>query len=124
MATVQTDDIPTQKLLKEYTKLAPAYDQLWSAYLNASLRLTLDKIAALAPERVLDIACGTGQLLGLLAERSDLVELVGIDIQRSADEDTRWGTVPRGPSGSGENARSAMMKRLRSNGKHMAEVRC
>lgn len=79
MPTVRTDDIQTQKLLKEYTELAPAYDQRWSAYLNASLRLTLEKVAALPAERVLDVACGTGQLLGLLAARSDLVELVGID---------------------------------------------
>ena len=67
------------KLLKEYTVLAPTYDQRWSAYLDASLRMTLEKIADLPADRVLDVACGTGQLLEALSERSDSSELVGID---------------------------------------------
>ena len=79
MPTVRTDDIQAQKLLKEYTALAPAYDQRWSAYLNASLRITLEKVADLPAERVLDVACGTGQLLEMLTERPGPPELVGID---------------------------------------------
>ena len=79
MPTARTDDIQTQKLLKEYTALAPVYDRRWSAYLNASLRITLEKVADLPSERVLDVACGTGQLLATLAERPGLPELVGID---------------------------------------------
>ena len=67
------------KLLKEYTVLAPTYDQRWSAYLDASLRMTLEKIADLPADRVLDVACGTGQLLEALSERSDSSELIGID---------------------------------------------
>jgi ubiquinone/menaquinone biosynthesis C-methylase UbiE len=67
------------KLLKEYTVLAPTYDQRWSAYLDASLRMTLEKIADLPAERVLDVACGTGRLLEILSERSDSSMMVGID---------------------------------------------
>ena len=67
------------KLLKEYTALAPTYDQRWSAYLNASLRMTFEKIADLPADRVLDVACGTGRLLDVLSERSDFSELVGVD---------------------------------------------
>jgi ubiquinone/menaquinone biosynthesis C-methylase UbiE len=67
------------KLLKEYTALAPTYDQRWSAYLNASLRMTFEKIADLPADHVLDVACGTGQLLEVLSDRSDVSELVGID---------------------------------------------
>ena len=69
----------TMKLLKEYTTLAPTYDQRWSAYLKASLRMTFEKIADLPADRVLDVACGTGRLLEILSERSDFSELVGID---------------------------------------------
>ena len=79
MPPARTDEVQTEKLLKEYTALAPAYDQRWSAYLNASLRMTFEKVADLPAERVLDVACGTGQLLEMLAERSGLPELVGID---------------------------------------------
>jgi len=73
------DKTQTEKLLKEYTELAPIYDLRWSAYLKASLRLTLDKAVDLSGERVLDVACGTGLLLESLAERSERMELVGVD---------------------------------------------
>jgi ubiquinone/menaquinone biosynthesis C-methylase UbiE len=69
----------SSKLLKEYTALAPSYDQRWSAYLNASLCMTLETIDGLPADRVLDVACGTGLLLRVLAGRLDSAELVGID---------------------------------------------
>jgi len=69
-----------EKLFEEYTALAATYDQRWSAYLDASLSMTLDAVADLPARRVLDVACGTGLLLALLAERSDYRELVGIDL--------------------------------------------
>jgi len=79
MPSTRIDEHRTEKLLKEYTELAPTYDQRWSAYLDASLRMTLETVADLPAERVLDVACGTGQLLELLAKRLDVPELVGID---------------------------------------------
>lgn len=79
MPPIRTNEIHTKKLLKEYTALAPTYDQRWSAYLNASLCMALENVADLPATRVLDVACGTGQLLESLAERSDFPELVGID---------------------------------------------
>jgi ubiquinone/menaquinone biosynthesis C-methylase UbiE len=76
---MHSDKTQTEKLLKEYTALAPTYDQRWSAYLNASLHMTLGKIMNLPADGVLDVACGTGLLLKSLAERSDLPKLVGVD---------------------------------------------
>lgn len=73
-ATVVTD-----KLLGEYTALAASYDVRWSAYLNASLSMTLEVMATLPARRILDVACGTGLLLEILAHRPDDPELVGID---------------------------------------------
>ena len=69
----------THKLLAEYTALAPRYDQQWSAYLRASLSMTLASTGGLPAARVLDVACGTGQLLEMLAEQADDPELFGID---------------------------------------------
>ncbi len=69
----------SMKLLKEYTTLAPIYDQRWSAYLDASLRMTFEKIANLPADRVLDVACGTGRLLEIMSQRTDLSDLVGVD---------------------------------------------
>lgn len=69
----------TDKLLKEYTALANSYDVRWSAYLHASLSMTMAVIATLPAKRILDVACGTGLLLEILAHRPDDTELVGID---------------------------------------------
>ena len=79
MPSTRTDKTQTDKLLKEYTTLAPAYDQRWLAYLDASLHMTFEKVANLPAGCVLDVACGTGLLLEKLAERANLPELVGID---------------------------------------------
>ena len=76
---MHTSTQQTEKLLKEYTALATTYDRRWSAYLDASLSMTLKVIADLPATRVLDIACGTGLLLKSLAERDDRPALVGID---------------------------------------------
>ena len=76
---MNSDPHQEEKLLREYTELAATYDRRWSAYLDASLSMTLDVVADLPAERVLDVACGTGLLLESLAERSDQAELVGID---------------------------------------------
>ncbi|RLA37514.1 MAG: hypothetical protein DRR15_01795 [Gammaproteobacteria bacterium] len=76
---MQTSTQQTEKLLKEYTAIAATYDRRWSAYLDASLSMTLEVVSDLPATRVLDIACGTGLLLKSLAERVDHPELVGID---------------------------------------------
>ena len=69
----------TEKLVKEYTALAAEYDHRWSAYLDASLGMTMEVVGRLPAERTLDVACGTGLLLEALASRPDNPELVGVD---------------------------------------------
>lgn len=76
---MSVDNTQTEKLIREYTALAPSYDQRWSAYLHASFAMTLEQMQDLPEQRVLDVACGTGQLLEMLAEQSEQSELVGID---------------------------------------------
>jgi len=76
---MSVDSVQTKKLIREYTALAPSYDQRWSSYLRASFEMTLEQMTDLPADRVLDVACGTGQLLELLAERTAQSELVGID---------------------------------------------
>ena len=76
---MHNDTLQEEKLLKEYTALASTYDRRWSAYLDASLSMTLETVDKLPAERILDVACGTGLLLERLTERSDQPDLVGID---------------------------------------------
>jgi ubiquinone/menaquinone biosynthesis C-methylase UbiE len=76
---MQADEVETGKLLKEYTALAPGYDRYWSTYLHASLAMTAEFVADLPADRVLDVACGTGQLLEMLIEHPGDPALFGID---------------------------------------------
>ena len=69
----------TDKLVREYTALATTYDHRWATYLDASLRMTIEVVGGLPAGRVLDVACGTGLLLEVLANRPDYPELVGVD---------------------------------------------
>ncbi|MDH4047249.1 MAG: class I SAM-dependent methyltransferase [Gammaproteobacteria bacterium] len=77
-STMQTDSHRTEKLVKEYTARASAYDARWSTYLGRSLLMSLDVISELPAKRVLDVGCGTGQLLEMLAKRPDHPDLFGI----------------------------------------------
>lgn len=76
---MQTNAYQTAKLLKEYTLLAATYDRRWSAYIDASLSMTLKALAGLPTDRILDIACGTGLWLEMLTKRHSDAELFGID---------------------------------------------
>lgn len=69
----------TSKLLKEYAALAATYDQQWSGYLDASLGMTLEVAGDLPAGPILDVGCGTGRLLEVLAEGPDSPALFGID---------------------------------------------
>ena len=70
---------PTDLLVKSYTALAATYDKRWSGYLDASLRMTMEVVKELPASYVLDVACGTGQLLASIADRPDPPVLVGVD---------------------------------------------
>lgn len=76
---MQSSDIQTRKLLREYSALAASYDQRWHTYLDKSLHMTVEVIEDLAPENILDVGCGTGLLLEMLAQRRDKPGLFGVD---------------------------------------------
>jgi ubiquinone/menaquinone biosynthesis C-methylase UbiE len=68
---------------RSYDALAAAYDRRWARYVALSTALTLDALPPIgAGARVLDVGCGTGQLLAALAARSEPPTLAGVDVSR------------------------------------------
>lgn len=65
---------------KTYARLAPEYDRRWSFYIDASVRETVKRLEVRSGDRLLDVACGTGVLLGEIAERFPDVRLSGVDL--------------------------------------------
>ena len=66
-------------MLTEYGRLAAGYDRRWFSYLDASLRETRKRLELHVGDRVLDIGCGTGILLGALSLSAPTLHLVGAD---------------------------------------------
>lgn len=64
----------------EYARGAADYDHRWARYERASLALLRPWVAGRALGRVLDVGCGTGNLLSLLADSGARVDAyTGID---------------------------------------------
>lgn len=69
-----------QAVRREYGRLAPLYDWIWSRYLATTTRNTLDCLTLRGTERLCDVGCGTGMLLSALGESYPDLDLHGIDI--------------------------------------------
>ena len=63
-----------------YEQLAPEYDRRWADYIDATMRLVLERLHLAGHERVLDLACGTGELERRLLKRWPQLRIVGADL--------------------------------------------
>src|SRR5690242_14904862 len=63
----------------EYAAAAADYDRRWRFYIDATTRETLARLTLRAEERVLDVGCGTGELLKRLRATHRDAHLAGID---------------------------------------------
>ena len=65
---------------RQYDRLANSYDRRWRAYVEVTLHAVVEGVGFAGHERVLDIACGTGELERLLLARWPALQIVGTDI--------------------------------------------
>jgi ubiquinone/menaquinone biosynthesis C-methylase UbiE len=63
-----------------YDALAASYDTRWRRYIEATSALALEGMATKPGDRVLNIACGTGELERRLVQRYPQIRLTGTDL--------------------------------------------
>ncbi|MFB6230615.1 MAG: class I SAM-dependent methyltransferase [Salinibacter sp.] len=74
---------------KQYDAWAHVYDRFWRRYVNQTVPVA-QRAAAVEPgERVVDLACGTGELERRLAAAVPDIDVVGVDLAPSMIERAR-----------------------------------
>jgi ubiquinone/menaquinone biosynthesis C-methylase UbiE len=63
-----------------YDALARSYDRRWSRYIDVSLAKMMDALDLKGSERILDVACGTGELERRLFARWPGLHITGVDL--------------------------------------------
>ena len=66
-------------VVKEYSAAAKDYDRHWSFYIDATTRETMARLEVEPDACVLDVGCGTGELLARLAAKYPSANLSGLD---------------------------------------------
>jgi ubiquinone/menaquinone biosynthesis C-methylase UbiE len=66
-------------VVAEYAKAAERYDEKWAFYVETTTRETLRRLPMTPTARVLDVGCGTGELLRRLRARYPDAVLAGLD---------------------------------------------
>ena len=66
-------------VVQEYAAAARGYDKRWSFYVDATTTRTLSNLHLQPADRVLDVGCGTGELLRRIAARYPSASLAGLD---------------------------------------------
>jgi ubiquinone/menaquinone biosynthesis C-methylase UbiE len=68
------------KVSQQYNRLATVYDQRWKHYVTNTLEFFKAWAHLSSTERVLDIACGTGEFERVVLTENSTQQIVGVDI--------------------------------------------
>lgn len=68
-----------RRMMEEFARLAPRYDRRWADYLRVTHERTLRRLELRPHHCLLDVGCGTGSLLQMIAARYPEVGLTGVD---------------------------------------------
>jgi ubiquinone/menaquinone biosynthesis C-methylase UbiE len=98
-------------VVAEYARAAEHYDEKWAFYVEATTRETLRRLPMTSGAQVLDVGCGTGELMRRLRAKYPHAVLAGLDpvaemlaVARdklSGNEDLRTGYADALPWGAG-----------------------
>lgn len=80
------EDSPAQQdpaVVKQYDAWARVYDLFWQRYVNKTLPVAQQAAALASGDRVLDLACGTGELERRIVGTVSDLEIVGVDLAPS-----------------------------------------
>lgn len=68
------------KIVNEYRRMASIYDWVYRIYLNKTLSVAIDALRPDGRERILDVACGTGELEKRVMSVYPAQAIVGVDL--------------------------------------------
>jgi ubiquinone/menaquinone biosynthesis C-methylase UbiE len=68
------------KVRQQYNQLATIYDQRWKYYVTNTLEFLKAWVHLSSTERVLDIACGTGEFERMVLAETPTQQIIGVDI--------------------------------------------
>jgi ubiquinone/menaquinone biosynthesis C-methylase UbiE len=77
-----------------YDKHAISYDRMWRRYIARTLGFLKASISFRSSDKILDIACGTGEFECLILRKHPDQQMIGIDISEKHAE-LRPGEMPR-----------------------------
>jgi ubiquinone/menaquinone biosynthesis C-methylase UbiE len=80
------ENMTEAQVRKQYNQLAPVYDQRWSSYVSSTLEFLISWSRLSPTDKVLDVACGSGEFERLILAENPSQHIVGVDISEKMIE--------------------------------------
>lgn len=84
-----TTNSSEQKVNQQYDNMASWYDRRWQNYINKTLAICWQWSQISEADKVLDVACGTGELAKLILEHNPTQQISGVDLSANMLQQAR-----------------------------------